>query len=200
MQIEGQQVERNQNQQEKQALAKLERIKLDQGKRADDLKRDAAEAESKVSLSRHGQPASAIHSWLAGKLGCQQTLIPHTESARVMLGYSWKRDTVVGHARSDGRQCEASVMTGHMLGLPLAFNAMHSSSSLLQWLCCALLPLHSEHFLSVHLFVQAALVDPDLEATDAHQCQRCLDCNTCTTTAQGHAFPCMSGAICRLPS
>ena len=51
LQIEGQQMERNQNQQEKAALAKLERIKLDQGKRADDLERDAAEAESKVSLS-----------------------------------------------------------------------------------------------------------------------------------------------------
>ena len=49
LQIEGQQMERNQNQQEKAALAKLERIKLDQGKRAEDLERDAAEAESKVS-------------------------------------------------------------------------------------------------------------------------------------------------------
>lgn len=43
-------MERNQNQQEKAALAKLERIKLDQGKRAEDLERDAAEAESKVSF------------------------------------------------------------------------------------------------------------------------------------------------------
>ena len=42
-------MERSQNQQEKAALAKLERIKLDQGKRAEDLERDAAEAESKVS-------------------------------------------------------------------------------------------------------------------------------------------------------
>ena len=41
-------MERNQNQQEKAAVAKLERIKLDQGKRAEDLERDAAEAESKV--------------------------------------------------------------------------------------------------------------------------------------------------------
>ena len=48
-------MERNQSQQEKQALAKLERIKLDQGKRAEDLERDAAEAESKVGahLQRH---------------------------------------------------------------------------------------------------------------------------------------------------
>lgn len=52
LQIEGQQMERNQNQQEKAALAKLERIKLDQGKRAEDLERDAAEAESKVSPVR----------------------------------------------------------------------------------------------------------------------------------------------------
>lgn len=44
-------MERNQNQQEKAALAKLERIKLDQGKRAEDLERDAAEAESKVSTA-----------------------------------------------------------------------------------------------------------------------------------------------------
>ena len=51
MQIEGQQMERNQNQQEKAALAKLERIKLDQGKRAEDLERDAAEAESKVGVT-----------------------------------------------------------------------------------------------------------------------------------------------------
>ena len=52
VQIEGQQMERNQNQQEKAALAKLERIKLDQGKRAEDLERDAVEAESKVSTVR----------------------------------------------------------------------------------------------------------------------------------------------------
>jgi hypothetical protein len=55
MQIEGQQVERNQSQQEKAALAKLDRIKLDQGKRADDLERDAAEAESKVTQLQHQQ-------------------------------------------------------------------------------------------------------------------------------------------------
>ena len=53
LQIEGQQMERNQNQQEKAALAKLERIKLDQGKRAEDLERDAAEAESKVNAVPH---------------------------------------------------------------------------------------------------------------------------------------------------
>lgn len=48
VQIEGQQAERNQAQQEKQALQKLERIKLDQGKRAEDLEQEAAVAESKV--------------------------------------------------------------------------------------------------------------------------------------------------------
>lgn len=50
-------MERNQNQQEKAALAKLERIKLDQGKRAEDLERDAAEAESKVRLAAMSTPA-----------------------------------------------------------------------------------------------------------------------------------------------
>lgn len=49
LQIEGQQSERNKVQQEKAALAKLDRIKQDQGKRADDLEREAADAESKVS-------------------------------------------------------------------------------------------------------------------------------------------------------
>lgn len=44
-------MERNQSQQEKAALAKLERIKLDQGKRAQDLEHDAAEAESKVGVT-----------------------------------------------------------------------------------------------------------------------------------------------------
>ena len=48
LQSEWQQVERKQAQQEKAALGKLERIKLDQGKRAEDLEREAAEAESKV--------------------------------------------------------------------------------------------------------------------------------------------------------
>ncbi|KAL0046515.1 hypothetical protein WJX82_002614 [Trebouxia sp. C0006] len=55
--IEGQQVERNQSQQEKAALAKLDRIKLDQGKRADDLERDAAEAESKAALIEYNLEA-----------------------------------------------------------------------------------------------------------------------------------------------
>ena len=50
VQIEGQQSERNKVQQEKAALAKLDRIKQDQGKRADDLEREAADAESKVCL------------------------------------------------------------------------------------------------------------------------------------------------------
>jgi len=60
MQIEGQQVERNQSQQEKAALAKLDRIKLDQGKRADDLERDAAEAESKVPEPQHQLSLSSV--------------------------------------------------------------------------------------------------------------------------------------------
>ncbi len=75
MQIEGQQVERNQSQQEKAALAKLDRIKLDQGKRADDLERDAAEAESKVpepqhqlSLSWHVKAQSVLN---AAQVHCQ---------------------------------------------------------------------------------------------------------------------------------
>ncbi|KAL3145238.1 hypothetical protein ABBQ32_000984 [Trebouxia sp. C0010 RCD-2024] len=55
--IEGQQMERNQSQQEKAALAKLERIKLDQGKRAEDLERDAAEAESKAALIEYNLDA-----------------------------------------------------------------------------------------------------------------------------------------------
>ena len=50
LQIEGQQSERSKVQQEKAALAKLDRIKQDQGKRADDLEREAADAESKVSV------------------------------------------------------------------------------------------------------------------------------------------------------
>ena len=50
VQIEGQQSERSKVQQEKAALAKLDRIKQDQGKRADDLEREAADAESKVSV------------------------------------------------------------------------------------------------------------------------------------------------------
>ena len=50
VQIEGQQSERNKVQQEKAALAKLDRIKQDQGKRADDLEREAADAESKVCV------------------------------------------------------------------------------------------------------------------------------------------------------
>lgn len=64
MQIEGQQMERNQSQQERAALVKLERIKLDQGQRADDLERDAAEAESKVS--HLAPPVSLQHSYLKG--------------------------------------------------------------------------------------------------------------------------------------
>ena len=57
MQIEGQQSERSKVQQEKAALAKLDRIKQDQGKRADDLEREAADAESKVSMLRKAQLA-----------------------------------------------------------------------------------------------------------------------------------------------
>jgi len=60
MQIEGQQVERNQSQQEKAALAKLDRIMMDQGKRADDLERDAAEAESKVPEPQHQLSLSSV--------------------------------------------------------------------------------------------------------------------------------------------
>lgn len=57
-------MERNQSQQERAALVKLERIKLDQGQRADDLERDAAEAESKVT--HLASPASLQHSCLEG--------------------------------------------------------------------------------------------------------------------------------------
>ena len=71
MQIEGQQVERNQTQQEKAAMGKLERIKLDQGKRADDLQRDAAEAELKVTchLCNHWRAAPNL-SVASGCIAC----------------------------------------------------------------------------------------------------------------------------------
>ena len=48
LQIEGQQAASRQAQQEKAALSKLEKLQLDQGRRAEDLEKNAAEAEEKV--------------------------------------------------------------------------------------------------------------------------------------------------------
>ena len=51
LQIEGQQAASRQAQQEKAALSKLEKLQLDQGRRAEDLEKNAAEAEEKVGVT-----------------------------------------------------------------------------------------------------------------------------------------------------
>ncbi len=51
LQIEGQQAASRQAQQEKAALSKLEKLQLDQGRRAEDLEKNAAEAEEKVKVT-----------------------------------------------------------------------------------------------------------------------------------------------------
>ena len=58
LQIEGQQAASRQAQQEKAALSKLEKLQLDQGRRAEDLEKNAAEAEEKVGGTGCSKPLS----------------------------------------------------------------------------------------------------------------------------------------------
>ena len=60
LQIEGQQAASRQAQQEKAALSKLEKLQLDQGRRAEDLEKNAAEAEEKVGGSLQNVLKQAI--------------------------------------------------------------------------------------------------------------------------------------------
>eukprot|EP00891_Asterochloris_glomerata_P005087 jgi/Astpho2/5087/fgenesh1_pg.00072_%23_10_t len=56
--IEGQQAASRQAQQEKAALSKLEKLQLDQGRRAEDLEKNAAEAEEKAAMLEYNLEAA----------------------------------------------------------------------------------------------------------------------------------------------
>lgn len=74
LQIAGQQAASRQAQQEKAALSKLEKLQLDQGRRAEDLEKNAAEAEEKVGVTCWYDGRTCDRQWAFGDARCSEPL------------------------------------------------------------------------------------------------------------------------------